>query len=212
MAEGPDLGAVGFEQLACGRDRFRIDVDISQRPVHRSRGLDDEPGAFGHELGRRGLEDRDDADPARLVQGSTERVGDLGRAVRGFDEDLDRAVAAEPEAPDRVVVGGQIPAREPGSSLVHHHPSEIGHITLEAATADVADGCPFLGHEQPRSGAPVRGASHGHDRGERHPLATIGEGLDGGQDVGDLAHDRIVGQVRCCDTGSVCASDVPIDR
>ena len=138
-------------------------------------------------------------------------MGDLGRAVRGFDEDLDRPVAAEAEAPDRVVIGRQIPAREPGSSLVHHHPSEIGDITLEAATADVADGCTFLGHEQPRSGPPVRRPPHGHDRGERHPLAAFREGLDGGQDVGDLAHDRIVGQVRCCDTGSVRESDVPID-
>jgi hypothetical protein len=93
-----------------------------------------------------------------------------------------------PSPPNRVVVGGQVPARQAGPSFFHDEPSHVGDVPLEAASADVADGCAFLGDEQAGSGTAIGGSPDGHDRGERHPLATGGEGSDRREDVRDLTH------------------------
>ena len=140
------------------------------------------------------LEHGDHADRLFLLERGPQGVGDVGRLVGGLDEHLDRAVAAEPQAPDRVVVGGEVPAGEAGGALGHHHARHVGDVALEAAAADVADRGAFLGHEQARAGAPIGGASHGDDRGQGHALALGREGLDRIQHVGDLAHASMVAQ------------------
>ena len=68
------------------------------------------PGSTARDLG---LQRRDDADrPLFLERHRAARPCHRGRALGGLDEHLDRAVAAEPEPPHVVVVGGEVPAGE----------------------------------------------------------------------------------------------------
>ena len=153
----------------------------------------------GSTSGEDGLDHRHDADGPLRLECSSQRAGHLGCLLRGFDEDLDGPVASEAESPDRVVVGRQIPPRQASASLLHDHPGHVGDVTLEAAPGQVPHGGALLRHEQPGTRSAVGRSPHGHDRGERHPLAPGGERLDRCQHVADLAHGAMVARRRSFD-------------
>ena len=117
---------------------------------------------------------------------------DRGRALGGLDEHLDRAVAAEPEPPHLVVVGGEVPAGEAGRAFLHHDARQIGDVAFQAAAADVADGRALLRHQQTGPRPAVGRPAHRDDRRQRHPSPLRAEALDCLQDVGDLAHASMV--------------------
>ena len=85
--------------------------------------------------------------------------------------------------------------REPRAAFLHHDLRHVGDVALEAPAADVADRRALLGDQEPGAGAPVRRPADRHDRGERHPFAASGQRLDGLEDVRDLAHGAMLGQV-----------------
>src|SRR5437588_623325 len=95
-----------------------------------------------------------------------------------------------PPHPDRLVVGGEVEVDETGLAVAHDLPGELLHVTVQAAAADIADELPAVADEETGAGPAVRGAPHRHDGGEGHLLPTLREGLDGFENVGDLAAHR----------------------
>ena len=186
-----DLGRLRRELLLRRPDGRRVDDRIPERPFGRTVGLHDDPRT-GRDVVAGRLEHRHDADGALLLQGHPKGAGDLGGAIGRFDEHLDRAVAAQSESPDLVVVGREVPAGQPRPALLHDEPGHVGDVALQAAAGDVADRGAVLGDQQPRAGAAVRGAADRDDRRERHPLALGRQGLDRLEHVADLAHRSMV--------------------
>ena len=171
-----DLGQLRGELLLGRLDGGDIDGWISERSLARAVGFDDDPRTRGHVITGR-LEDRHHADRPLFLQRHPEGAGHLGRAVRRFDEHLDRAVAAEAETPDFVVVGREVPSREARPALLHDDLRHVGDVALQAAARDVADRGAILRDQQSRTGPSVGRAAHGDDRRERHPLAFRGRGI-----------------------------------
>jgi len=61
---------------------------------------------------------------------------------------------------------------------------------MTASVAASADELTVAAHQQARTGTSVGRAPDPHDGGERHLLPAFGEGLDGFENVGDLAAHR----------------------
>ena len=116
----PDLRGLGVELLQRGGDGSLNRGSASPSdPSLVPSGFTTMPSAGPHVSSSR-LEGGDHADRALLLQGHPEGSGNLRRSVGWFDEHLDRTVAAETQAPDVVVVGGQVPAGQAGPTLLHH--------------------------------------------------------------------------------------------
>ena len=151
--------------------------------------MDEQAGASLDALDR-GLDHGHDRDLPFLLERPAEIMGHLERLLRRLHEQLHRAVAPETPSPDRLVVGGEVEVDEAGLAPAHDLLGKLLHITVDAAAADVADELTATAHEQAGSGAAVRGAPDPHDGCERHLLPALGEGLDGFENVGDLAAHR----------------------
>ena len=190
---GPDLGVAAPRAARFAASTAASSTAaITERSFARAVGFHDDPGDRSDRR-RAG----DSSTVTRLIgsflfERHPQGTRDLGRAIRRFDEDLDRAVAAEPEPPHLVVVGREVPAGQASPAFLHDDAGHVGDVTLEAATADVADRSAVLGDQQPGAGPPVRGSADGDDRGERHPFALGGQGLDRLEDVADLATPAMV--------------------
>ena len=138
-----------------------------------------------------GLDHGDDGHLPLLLERAAQVAGDLDRLLGGLDEQLDRAVAAEAPAPDRLVVGGEVEVHQARLAAGHHVHRELLDVSLQAAAADVADQLAGLGDEQPRPGTPVGGAPHRHDGGKSHLL-------NGGDDTILLQAGPAQGQRQLC--------------
>ncbi len=189
--EGADLGRLRRELLLRGEHGGVVDRRIPEGAFARAVGLHDDPGS-GLDVIARGLEHRHHADGPLLLERHPQGARDLGGAIGRFDEDLDRAVAAQAEAPHLVVVGREVPAGQPRPALLHDDPGHVGDVALQAAAGDVADRSAVLGDQQPCAGPTVRRSADRDDRGERHPFALGGQGLDRVEHVADLAHTSMV--------------------
>ena len=199
--ERADLGCLRRELLLRREHGGVVDARIPERSFARTVGLHDDPGP-GLDVVARGLEHRHHADGSLLLERHPQRTRDLGRAIRRFDEDLDRAVAAQPEPPHLVVVGREVPAGQPSPAVLHDDAGHIGDVTLQAAAGDVADRSAVLGNQQTCAGPPVRGPAHGDDRGQRHPFALADRDSIACEHVADLAHESMVREsVRTGETG-----------
>ncbi len=187
----PDLGRLRGELLLGRTYGLRVDVRIPERALRRAVGLHDDPRT-GRDVVARRLEHRHDADGTLFLQGHPEGARDLRRAVGRFDEDLDGAVAAQPEPPDLVVVGGEVPAGQTRPALLHDELGHVGDVAFQATAGDVPDRRAILGDQQARPRPAVRRAADRDDRRERHPLALGRQGLDRLEHVADLAHRSMV--------------------
>ena len=132
----------------------------------------------------------DDRPLALLFARPPESAGHLERLLRRLDEQLHGAVAPETPAPDRLVVGGEVEIDQAGLAPAHDLPGKLLHVAVDATAADVADELPVTADEETGTGAAVGRAPDRNDGGERHLLPALGEGLDGFENVRDLAAHR----------------------
>lgn len=109
VTDGSDGGPTLRQRAGGGRRRLGVD----RRPAQRS--LDRAVGPHQHAPAGRGSVDAGDhRQGPSLSECGSQRAGDLARAIRGFDEHVDRPVAPEPQPPHLVVVMSHNVIRDAG--------------------------------------------------------------------------------------------------
>ena len=170
----PDLGPVLSRQASCPIAAAR------RRPRRRATAAVGRSGrTTSRAPPRRGPVRLHHGDHARrpLLQTVALSNPATSAAFSALDEDLDRAVAAEAQAPDRVVVRGEVLAGQRPADL---HPPPRGHVrdvALRHPPERLPTGLPSSGNQGSLAPwAPVGGAADRDDRGERHPAPPLAEG------------------------------------
>lgn len=128
--------------------------------------------------------------------------GEIGGAVRGkvggdsggpggarrefFDQDLDDAVAAEADAPDKVIFGGGVVGDEVGRAGFEDAGGAGEDVLLKATAADGADAPAVVGEEKPGAGTAIGRAGNGDERGEDRRV--VGR-VEVAENRGELVHE-----------------------
>ena len=126
-------------------------------------------------------------------------------AVHGLHQHVDRALAPEPEAPDRVRLGARVVVAEARGPAPDDLQRDLADVGLQAAAAHSAGRLALLRDEEPRARAPVSGPGDPDHRRQRLAGRQVSTHRDLLEDRGGLLpvlHESSV---------TVCAID-PIGR